>query len=117
MPPTWPCWLADARVAMLLGRRRGLMRNWTRRLGRLTCIVVSTLVGSIVGLLGALLLRSRGKPRLLLDSNGRPLSNSISEKIWVEINGIEQGMCSRIRPIVRCWKKPKRLGTFSWRTS
>jgi pimeloyl-ACP methyl ester carboxylesterase len=68
------------------------MHNWARRLGRLTCIVVSTLVGSIVGLLGALLLRSRGKPRLLLDSNGRPLSNSISEKIWVEINGIEQGM-------------------------
>jgi pimeloyl-ACP methyl ester carboxylesterase len=68
------------------------MHNRTRRLGRLTCIVVSTLVGSIVGLLGALLLRSRGKPRLLLDSNGRPLSNSISEKIWVEINGIEQGM-------------------------
>jgi pimeloyl-ACP methyl ester carboxylesterase len=68
------------------------MHNRTRRLGRLTGIVVSTLVGSIVGLVGALLLRSRGKPRLLLDSNGRPLSNSISEKIWVEINGIEQGM-------------------------
>ena len=47
---------------------------------------------SIVGLLGALLLWSRGKPRLLLDSNGRALANSISEKTWIEINGIEQGM-------------------------
>ena len=30
--------------------------------------------------------------RPLLDSEGRPLPNSISEKIWVEINGSEQGM-------------------------
>jgi pimeloyl-ACP methyl ester carboxylesterase len=56
------------------------------------CIAVSALSASILGLLGALLLWSRGKPRPLLDSNGRPLSNSISEKIWVGINGIEQGM-------------------------
>lgn len=30
--------------------------------------------------------------RPLLDSEGRPLPNSISEKIWVDVNGIEQGM-------------------------
>ncbi len=63
-----------------------------RRLGRLMCIAVSAVSVSIVGLLGALLLWSRGKPRLLLDSNGRALANSISEKTWIEINGIEQGM-------------------------
>jgi pimeloyl-ACP methyl ester carboxylesterase len=63
-----------------------------RRLGRLICIAVSALSVSMLGLIGALLLWSRGKPRPLLDGNGRPLSNSISEKIWVEINGIDQGM-------------------------
>jgi pimeloyl-ACP methyl ester carboxylesterase len=68
------------------------MHNRVRRLGRLMCVVVSALIASILGLLGALLLWSRGKPRLLLDSNGRALANSISEKIWVDINGIEQGM-------------------------
>ena len=68
------------------------MHNRVRRLGRLMCVVVSAFIASILGLLGALLLWSRGKPRLLLDSNGRALANSISEKIWVDINGIEQGM-------------------------
>jgi pimeloyl-ACP methyl ester carboxylesterase len=68
------------------------MPDWIRRLGRLMCIVVAALIVSVLGVLGALLLWSRGKPRLLLDRNGRPLSNSISEKIWVEINGVEQGM-------------------------
>jgi pimeloyl-ACP methyl ester carboxylesterase len=68
------------------------MHNRARKLGRLMCIVVSALVGSILGLLGGLLPWSRGKPRLLLDSNGRALAKSISEKIWVDINGIEQGM-------------------------
>jgi pimeloyl-ACP methyl ester carboxylesterase len=56
------------------------------------CIVVAAVVASVLGVFGGLLLWSRGKPRLLLDSDGQPLSNSISEKIWVEINGIEQGM-------------------------
>jgi hypothetical protein len=56
------------------------------------CIAVSAVSVSIVGLLGALLLWSRGKPRLLLDSNGRAFANSISEKTWIEINRIEQGM-------------------------
>jgi pimeloyl-ACP methyl ester carboxylesterase len=39
-----------------------------------------------------LLLWTPGKPKPFLDENGRPLPRSISEKIWVKINGVEQGM-------------------------
>jgi pimeloyl-ACP methyl ester carboxylesterase len=43
-------------------------------------------------LLGLLLAWSPGKPRPFLDENGQPLAGSLSEKIRVEINGVEQGM-------------------------
>jgi len=33
-----------------------------------------------------------GKPRPLVDQNGSPLPGSLSEKIFVEINGLQQGM-------------------------
>ncbi len=49
----------------------------------LTCVFI---------LVAALLLMSPGKPYPILDANGRPLAGSISEKIWVNINGVEQGM-------------------------
>jgi pimeloyl-ACP methyl ester carboxylesterase len=42
--------------------------------------------------LGALLFVSPGTPKPFLDDNGRPLAGSISEKIKVNINGVEQGM-------------------------
>jgi len=43
-------------------------------------------------LAGTLLLYCPGKPKPFLDKNGNPLAGSISEKIYVEINGIKQGM-------------------------
>lgn len=49
----------------------------------LICIVVAS---------GVLLVRSPGKPRILLSSNGEPIANSVSEKVYVNINGVEQGM-------------------------
>ena len=62
------------------------------RKSRLRLTLISLLVACLLGLVGALLIWSRGTVRPLLDSEGRPLPNSISEKIWVDINGIEQGM-------------------------
>jgi pimeloyl-ACP methyl ester carboxylesterase len=46
----------------------------------------------ILGLVGLLLRWSPGKPKPFLDENGRPLAGSISEKIFVDINGVNQGM-------------------------
>ncbi len=43
-------------------------------------------------LVGVLLAWSPGKPLPFVDDNGKPLAGSISEKIFVNINGVEQGM-------------------------
>lgn len=53
---------------------------------------VSALLGSVLVLLGVLLLWSPGRPTPFLDFGGKPLPGSISEKIHVNINGVEQGM-------------------------
>ncbi len=60
--------------------------------GRIVLIIVSIPLGAILLLLGVLLALSPGKPRPLLDENGKALAGSISEKTRVMINGVQQGM-------------------------
>jgi pimeloyl-ACP methyl ester carboxylesterase len=55
-------------------------------------IAVSILLACILILLGVLLAWSPGKPIPFVDENGNPLPGSISEKIRVNVNGVEQGM-------------------------
>lgn len=55
-------------------------------------IIISILLVCILIITGSLLLLSPGKPRPLSDENGKPVVGSISEKIRVNINGLEQGM-------------------------
>ena len=55
-------------------------------------IPVSFLMACIVIVVGTLLLWSPGKPTPFVGENGSPLQGSISEKIFVKINGVEQGM-------------------------
>lgn len=43
-------------------------------------------------LLGVLLVSSPGAPKPFLDDSGQPLASSTSEKVRVDINGVEQGM-------------------------
>jgi pimeloyl-ACP methyl ester carboxylesterase len=50
-------------------------------------------------LLGILLAWSPGQPQPFLDENGQPLAGSLSEKIRVEINGVEQGMFIKSKDI------------------
>jgi pimeloyl-ACP methyl ester carboxylesterase len=54
--------------------------------------VLAALLVCIFILVGVLLACSSGKPEPFMDENGRPLQGSISEKIHVNINGVEQGM-------------------------
>jgi pimeloyl-ACP methyl ester carboxylesterase len=54
--------------------------------------VVGILLGIIVIFLGVLLAVSPGKAKPFLDEKGRALVGSISEKIHVNINGVQQGM-------------------------
>lgn len=55
-------------------------------------IATAALLVSVLVLVGVLLLRSPGRPTPFLDEDGKPLAGSISEKIYVNINGVEQGM-------------------------
>jgi len=50
------------------------------------------IVGCALIIWGALLICSPGKPIPFLDKNGMPLAGSISEKTYVNINGVRMGM-------------------------
>ena len=54
-------------------------------------IMLTILAGMIIFTV-ILLLCNPGKPGPLLDKNGQPLAGSISEKIFININGVKQGM-------------------------
>ena len=55
-------------------------------------IVLAILLACLLILVGVLQLWSHGKPTPFVDENGSPLAGSISEKVFVNINGVEQGM-------------------------
>lgn len=60
-----------------------------RKLGRVLALSLTGLL-SLVALL--LFWSYPGKPRPFLDQHGNPLPDSLAEKIWVPINGVDQGM-------------------------
>jgi hypothetical protein len=53
---------------------------------------VAVVLVAVLVLVGVPLLPSPGTPKPYLDDRGRPLVHSVSEKIRVNINGVEQGM-------------------------
>jgi hypothetical protein len=55
--------------------------------------ITSIVLGGILILVAVLLAWSYpGKPKPFVDQNGHPLAGSISEKIYLNINGVKQGM-------------------------
>jgi len=68
------------------------MRSFVQKVKRIMLIVVSILSVGILILLGVLWAWSPGKVEPFLDVSGNLLTGSISEKIFVEINGVQQGM-------------------------
>ncbi len=63
--------------------------------GRIMFIILCILSGCILILASTLLLYSPGKPKPFLDENGKTMTGSISEKVFVNIGGIRQGMFIR----------------------
>lgn len=55
-------------------------------------ILLFSLFALILILIMVLWIYSPGKPKPFLDANGKLLVNSISEKIYININGVKQGM-------------------------
>jgi pimeloyl-ACP methyl ester carboxylesterase len=68
------------------------LQSFARKAKRIMLIIIFTLLVCILILVGVLQLWSPGKPTPFLDQNGRLLTGSISEKIFVNLNGVEQGM-------------------------
>lgn len=66
--------------------------SFLRKAGRIMLIFFSVLLACILILTGVLLAMSPGKPAPFVDNNGNPLAGSISEKVFVNINGVRQGM-------------------------
>jgi pimeloyl-ACP methyl ester carboxylesterase len=69
------------------------MQSFSRKAGRIMLTMIFILLAGILMLVGVLQFWSYpGTPKPFLDENGNPLAGSISEKIHVDINGMEQGM-------------------------
>jgi pimeloyl-ACP methyl ester carboxylesterase len=66
---------------------------------RVMWIVLGFFISISLVLLGILLAWSPGQPQPFLDETGQPLADSLSEKIHIQINGVEQGMFIKSRNI------------------
>ncbi|MGI5854116.1 MAG: alpha/beta hydrolase [Bacillota bacterium] len=75
--------------------KRLSVKSGSKMVGRVMLIILAALIICAFILTGVLLACSPGKPAPFLGKDGKPLANSISEKIRVKINGIEQGMFIR----------------------
>jgi pimeloyl-ACP methyl ester carboxylesterase len=71
------------------------LQSFMSKAGRVMVILVSLVLGCVLILVAVLLAWSPGKPKPFLDENGNPLVGSISEKVFVNINGLQQGMFIR----------------------
>lgn len=68
------------------------VRTFARRVRRVVVTAISVLLVSVLALAAVLVLWSPGRPTPFVDAFGKVLRGSISEKIHVTINGVEQGM-------------------------
>ncbi len=75
--------------------KRFLNKSITQKGGRIMLTILAILLSCMLILVVVLLVISPGKVNPFLDENGKPLAGSISEKIHVNINGVEQGMFIR----------------------
>jgi len=55
-------------------------------------IILISILAFLLLISGILWLYSSGKPKPFTDKSGKAIEESISEKIWIPINGLEQGM-------------------------
>jgi pimeloyl-ACP methyl ester carboxylesterase len=72
--------------------KKASFKSLGRKVRRIMIYVVSGLLVCILILAGVLLALSPGKPIPFVDENGNPVPGSISEKIWIDVNGVQEGM-------------------------
>jgi pimeloyl-ACP methyl ester carboxylesterase len=60
---------------------------------RVGLVAAAALLAGIVGVLALLLFWSYpGRPKPFVDDNGTPLPRSLSEKVYIDVNGVKQGL-------------------------
>jgi|APFre7841882724_1041349.scaffolds.fasta_scaffold04183_4 pimeloyl-ACP methyl ester carboxylesterase len=67
-------------------------KPFVRKVMRFMLTIPAVFLVCVFILVGVLLAYSPGKPEPFFTENGRPLAGSISEKVFLNINGVEQGM-------------------------
>ena len=72
-------------------------REFLKKGFKMFLITISIILGLLVSLFIFLLIKSPGKPDQYLNNLGKPIVGSISEKTFVKIGGIKQGMFIRSR--------------------
>jgi pimeloyl-ACP methyl ester carboxylesterase len=60
--------------------------------GRIMLITLSFILVCLLIVSGTIVVYSPGKPKPILDESGKPVERSISEKFFININGVRQGM-------------------------
>ncbi|GAB4492932.1 MAG: alpha/beta hydrolase [Anaerolineales bacterium] len=71
---------------------KALLLRLIRKMGRIMWTIIPIFLAAIIILTAALLVVSPGKPEPFLDENGSILAGSLSEKVFVDVNGVKQGM-------------------------
>lgn len=66
-----------------------------RKLTKIMWSILSVFLVMVLILMSVLLIRSPGKMKPFLDRSGKGIKDSISEKVFVSINGVKQGMIIR----------------------
>ncbi|MDR1277595.1 MAG: alpha/beta hydrolase [Treponema sp.] len=66
-----------------------------KKAGKIMLIIALSFIGALFAGLLIVLANSPGKLTPLKDSQGNVIQGSISEKVWIEVNGISQGMFIR----------------------
>jgi pimeloyl-ACP methyl ester carboxylesterase len=69
----------------------------TRRGRKIMMVIAGAFLLCVLVLAGLLFAWSPGRPRPFTDSSGRTVSGSVSEKLHLEINGVQQGMFIKSR--------------------
>lgn len=72
--------------------KRLSIQSFAPKAGHVMLILFSILLACLLIIVGVMTLWSPGRPTPFLDEDGRPLPGSISEKVFVNINGVQQGM-------------------------
>lgn len=75
------------------------MKTNARKAVRIMLLSVALICACALLLLGLLWLWSPGRPRAIVDGQGRRPARSLSEKVYVNINGVRQGMFIESRDI------------------